>query len=165
MAIVTILAVTDYAYQRYTFTKSMRMTKQEVKEEHKQTEGDPKIKSKLRQIRMQRSRRRMMKAVPTASVIITNPTHFAVALLYEMGAASAPKVVAKGADLIALRIREIGEENDVPIVENPPLARSLYASVEIDHEIQPEHYKAVAEIISYVFRLKGKMKAPPRRPL
>jgi flagellar biosynthesis protein FlhB len=165
MAIVTILAVTDYADQRYAFTKSMRMTKQEVKEEHKQTEGDPKIKSKLRQIRMQRSRRRMMKAVPTASVIITNPTHFAVALLYEMGAASAPKVVAKGADLIALRIREIGEENDVPIVENPPLARSLYASVEIDHEIQPEHYKAVAEIISYVFRLKGKMKAPPRRPL
>ncbi len=165
LAVVSLLALADYAYQRYSFMRSMRMTKQEVKEEHKQTEGDPKIKAKLRQIRMQRARRRMMKAVPTASVVITNPTHFAVALHYEMGAASAPKVVAKGADLIALRIREIAEEHDVPIVENPPLARSLYASVELDHEIRPEHYKAVAEIISYVFRLKGKIRPQPRRAL
>lgn len=165
LAIVSVLAAADYAYQRYAFMRSMRMTKQEVKEEHKQTEGDPKIKAKLRQIRMQRARRRMMKAVPNASVVITNPTHYAVALQYEMGAAGAPKVVAKGTDLIALRIREIAEENDVPVVENPPLARALYASVEIDHEIPPEHYKAVAEIIGYVFRLKGKIRPQSRRAL
>ena len=163
LVVATILAIADYAYQRYAFLRSMRMTKEEVKEEAKQSEGDPKIKAKLRQIRMERARRRMMKAVPKASVVITNPTHYAVALQYEMGEAGAPKVVAKGADLIALRIREIAEENDVPIVENPPLARSLYASVEIDHEIPPEHYKAVAEIISYVFRLRGKIRPQPRR--
>ncbi len=165
LAIVTLLAASDYAYQRFSFMRSMRMTKEEVKDEFKQSEGDPKIKAKLRQIRMERARRRMMKAVPTASVVITNPTHFAVALKYEMGEASAPTVVAKGADLIALKIREVAEENDVPIVENPPLARALYASVELDQEIPPEHYKAVAEIISYVFRLKGKIKPQQRRAL
>jgi flagellar biosynthesis protein FlhB len=158
MILVTLLAGADYAYQRYAFMKSMRMTKQEVKDEHKQAEGDPKIKARLRQIRNERARKRMMAAVPKASVVITNPTHYAVALKYELGDTGAPKVVAKGADLLALRIREIAEENDVPIVENPPLARSLYATVEVDREIPPEHYKAVAEIISYVFRLKGKMK-------
>ena len=163
LVVVTILALADYAYQRFAFMRTMRMTKEEVKEETKQSEGDPKIKAKLRQIRMERSRRRMMKAVPNASVVITNPTHYAVALQYEMGEAGAPKVVAKGADLIALRIREIAEENDVPIVENPPLARALYANVELDREIPPEHYKAVAEIISYVFRLKGKIKPQQRR--
>ncbi len=158
MIVVTVLAGADYAYQRYAFIKSMRMTKQEVKDEHKQSEGDPKIKARLRQIRNERARKRMMAAVPKASVVITNPTHYAVALKYELGDTGAPKVVAKGADLLALRIREIAEENDVPIVENPPLARSLYATVEVDREIPPEHYKAVAEIISYVFRLKGKMR-------
>ena len=165
LIIVTILAFADYAYQRYAFMRSMRMTKEEVKEEHKQAEGDPKIKAKLRQIRIERARRRMMKAVPKASVVITNPTHYAVALKYELGDAGAPTVVAKGTDLIALRIREIAEENAVPIVENPPLARALYASVEIDHEIPPEHYKAVAEIIGYVFRLKGKIRPQQRRAL
>lgn len=165
LIIVTILAIIDYAYQRFSFMRSMRMTKEEVKEEYRQSDGDPKIKAKLRQIRAQRSRRRMMKAVPKASVVITNPTHYAVALAYEMGEAAAPKVVAKGADLIALKIREIAEAHDVPIVENPPLARALYAAVEIDDEIPPEHYKAVAEIISYVFRLKGKMKPQPQAPL
>lgn len=165
LAVVTILALTDYAYQRFAFMRMMRMTKQEVKEEHKQSEGDPKIKAKIRQIRVERARKRMMASVPKASVVITNPTHYAVALQYEMGAAGAPKVVAKGADLIALRIREIAEEHDVPIVENPPLARALYASVEIDHEVPPEHYKAVAEIISYVFRLKGKIRPQQRRAL
>jgi flagellar biosynthesis protein FlhB len=99
-----------------------------------------------------------MAAVPKASVVVTNPTHYAVALQYDMGASGAPKVVAKGADLVALKIREIANEHDVPIVENPPLARALYAGVEIDREIPPEHYKAVAEIISYVFRLKGKLR-------
>jgi flagellar biosynthetic protein FlhB len=158
LAAVAALALLDYAYQRFSFLRSMRMSKQEVKEEHKQSEGDPMVKARLRQIRMERARKRMMAAVPTASVVITNPTHYAVALKYEMGDKGAPKVVAKGADLVAQRIREIARENDVPLVENPPLARALYASVELDHEIPPEHYKAVAEIISYVFRLKGKLK-------
>jgi len=158
LAVVTVLAMFDYAYQRFSFMKSMRMSKQEVKEENKQAEGDPAVRARLRAIRMNRARKRMMAAVPKASVVITNPTHYAVALAYEMGASGAPKVVAKGADLVALKIREIATENDVPIVENPPLARALYAGVEIDREIPPEHYKAVAEIISYVFRLKGKMR-------
>jgi len=162
LAVVTVLAFGDYAYQRISFMRSMRMTKQEVKEEFKQAEGDPKIKARLRQIRSARARKRMMAAVPKASVVITNPTHYAVALQYELGAAGAPKVVAKGADLVAQRIREIAEEHDVPIVENPPLARALYAHVELDREIPPEHYKAVAEIISYVFRLKGKIRPQAR---
>jgi flagellar biosynthetic protein FlhB len=164
LIVLTAIALGDYVYQRFAFLKSMRMSKQEVKEEHKQSEGDPMVRARLRQIRMQRSRKRMMAAVPTASVVVTNPTHFAVALKYEMGAAGAPKVVAKGADLVALRIREIAKENDVPVVENPPLARALYAGAEIDREIPAEHYKAVAEIIGYVFRLKGKMKGNPSRP-
>jgi flagellar biosynthetic protein FlhB len=158
MSIVTVMAMFDYAYSRFSFMKSMRMSKQEVKEENKQSEGDPVVKARLRSIRMNRARKRMMAAVPKASVVITNPTHFAVALQYDMGASGAPKVVAKGADLVAFKIREIAKENDVPIVENPPLARALYANVEIDREIPPEHYKAVAEIISYVFRLKGKIR-------
>ncbi len=151
------LALLDYVYQRFSFMRSMRMSKQEVKEEHRQSEGDPMVKGRLRQIRVERARRRMMAAVPTASVVVTNPTHYAVALAYEMGAKGAPRVVAKGADLIAQKIREIAEANDVPLVENPPLARALYANVELDHEIPQEHYRAVAEIISYVFRLKGKL--------
>jgi flagellar biosynthetic protein FlhB len=145
-----------------SFMRSMRMSKQEVKEENKQAEGDPVIRARLRAIRMNRARKRMMAAVPKASVVITNPTHYAVALQYEMGERGAPKVVAKGADLVAQKIREIAKEHDVPIVENPPLARALYAGVEIDREIPPEHYKAVAEIISYVFRLKGKLR--PQAP-
>jgi flagellar biosynthesis protein FlhB len=160
LAILTLLAGADYVYQRFQHLHSLRMTKREVKEESKQSEGDPMVKARLRQIRMDRARRRMMAAVPTASVVITNPTHYAVALRYEMGASGAPRVVAKGADLIALRIRELAEENAIPIVENPPLARALHAGVEIDSEVPPEHYKAVAEIISYVFRLKGKIRAP-----
>jgi flagellar biosynthesis protein FlhB len=157
LVLVAVLALVDYGYQRFAFLRSMRMSRQEIKEEHKQAEGDPMVKARLRQIRMERTRRRMMAAVPTASVVVTNPTHYAVALAYEMGDKGAPKVVAKGADLIALRIREIAEENDVPVVENPPLARALFASVELDQEIPQEHYRAVAEIISYVFRLKGKL--------
>jgi flagellar biosynthetic protein FlhB len=164
LVVLTALALGDYVYQRFSFMKSMRMSKQEVKEEHKQSEGDPAVRARLRQIRMSRARRRMMAAVPTASVVVTNPTHFAVALKYEMGAAGAPKLVAKGADLIALRIRELAAEHDIPVVENPPLARALYAGVDIDREIPAEHYKAVAEIIGYVFRLKGKMKGNPARP-
>jgi flagellar biosynthetic protein FlhB len=159
VAVLTFIAVADYVYQRMSFMRSMRMSKQEMKEEYKQTEGDPFIKGKLRQIRTQRARKRMMANVPKASVVITNPTHFAVALLYEMNSAGAPKVVAKGADLVAARIREVAKQHEVPIVENPPVARALYAAVDLDEEIPPEHYKAVAEIISYVMRLKGKVAA------
>ncbi|MEK7819601.1 MAG: EscU/YscU/HrcU family type III secretion system export apparatus switch protein, partial [Pseudomonadota bacterium] len=133
------------------------MTKHEVKEEHKQTEGDPQIKARIRRLRVERARQRMMAAVPKATVVVTNPTHYAVALSYEMGTMEAPKLVAKGVDYLALRIREVAEANDVPIIENPPLARALYATVELESEIPVEHYKAVAEIIGFVMRLKGKL--------
>lgn len=159
VAIVLLLAVADYAYQRWDHNKKLRMTKQEVKDEHKQQEGDPHVKGRIRSLRVQRSRERMMQAVPKASVVITNPTHYAVALQYEMEEMEAPVVVAKGIDHLALRIRALAEENGVAIVENPPLARALYAAVEIDQEIPPDHYKAVAEVIGYVMRLKGE-----RRP-
>ena len=142
--------------QRFEFLKSMRMSRQEIKDELKQTEGDPMIKGRLRQIRMERARKRMMANVPKADVIITNPTHFAVALSYKPAEMSAPRVIAKGADLVAARIRAVAEENDIPVVENPPLARARFAAVELDQEIPAEHYRAVAEIISYVFRLKGR---------
>lgn len=156
-AMMTLIAGVDFAYQRYTFMKQMKMTKQEVKDEHKQSEGDPQIKAKIRQLRMERARQRMMAAVPTADVIVTNPTHYACALSYKQDDMSAPKLVAKGMDNLAFRIREVGEANEVPIVENPPLARALYASVEIDQEIPAEHYAAVAEVIGYVMRLKGQL--------
>lgn len=158
IAVLTVIAIADFTYQKMSFIRSMRMSKQEVREEYKQVEGNPVFKSKLRQIRTERARKRMMAAVPTASVVVTNPTHFAVALQYEVNSAGAPRVVAKGADLIAARIRELAREHDVPIVENPPVARALYAAVEIDEEIPAEQYKAVAEIISYVLRLKGMLK-------
>ena len=158
VGVMSAIAGLDYAYQRYAFMKQMRMSKQEVKDEHKQTEGDPQVKARIRSIRMDRARKRMMANVPKADVVITNPTHFAVALEYKMETMPAPKVVAKGQDFIALKIREIAEENEVPIVENPPLARALYNSVELDEEIPPEHFKAVAEVIGYVMRLKGKLK-------
>ena len=154
--LVAAIALFDFVYQRRAFLNRMKMTFQEVKDEHKQSEGDPKIKGKIRQIALQRSRRRMMAAVPTASVIVTNPTHYAVALKYEHGDMAAPIVVAKGVDTIALKIREIATEARVPIVENVPLARALYAAVEIDRPIPAEHYAAVAEIISYVMRLARK---------
>ncbi|MEQ8664715.1 MAG: flagellar biosynthesis protein FlhB [Rhodospirillales bacterium] len=153
--VMTIVAFIDYTYQRYAFVKQMRMTKQEVKDEHKQAEGDPQVKARIRQLRAERTRQRMMAAVPEADVVVTNPTHFAVALRYKMEEMSAPVVVAKGQDFIALKIREIAEENDVPIYESPPLARTLYAAVEIDQEIPTEHYQAVAEVIGFVMRLKG----------
>ncbi len=117
-------------------------------------EGDPHVRQRLRQIRMERARRRMMAQVPKADVVITNPTHYAVALQYDHGRMNAPLPVAKGVDAVALRIREVAEAHDVPLVENPPVARALHASCELDEEIQPEHYKAVAEIIGYVMRLR-----------
>lgn len=150
------IALFDIIYQRFQHLKSLRMSKQELKDEYKQSEGDPHIKQRLRQLRMERAKNRMMAAVPTSDVVITNPTHFAVALQYDTKTMSAPTVVAKGKDLIALKIREIAEENDVPIVENPPLARALFSSTELDQEIPSTHYEAVAKVISYVYQLKGK---------
>jgi flagellar biosynthetic protein FlhB len=155
---VVALAGADYLYQRFVYMKKMRMTKQEVKDEHRQTEGDPMVKARIRSLRVQRARQRMMAAVPKADVVITNPTHFACALKYDPDTMNAPTLIAKGQDLVALRIRELAEQHDISIIENPPLARALYAAVDIDREIPPEHYKAVAEVISYVFRLKGKLK-------
>lgn len=154
--VVAIIAGLDYSYQRFDFMKQQRMTKQEVKDEHKQSEGDPHVKAKLRQIRQERARQRMMAAVPSADVVVTNPTHFAVALKYDPQAMAAPRLVAKGADAVAFRIREVAEENDVPIVENAPLARALFQLVDIDDEVPPEHYRAVAEVISYVYKLQGR---------
>jgi len=154
--IMVSLASADYIYQRWSHKEKLKMTKQEVKDEHKEQEGDPKVKGRIRNLRLERHRQRMMAAVPKASVIITNPTHYAIALQYDMDAMAAPKVVAKGVDYLAKRIRQLAETHDIPIVENPPLARALYAAVEVDQEIPQEHYKAVAEVIGFVMRLKGK---------
>ncbi len=156
IAVMTVIAVLDFAFQKYQFTKQMKMSKQEVKDEHKQSEGDPQVKGRIRALRQQRARERMMSHVPDADVVITNPTHYAVALKYDIDDMSAPRLVAKGVDTLAFRIREVAEEHDIPIVENPPLARALHASVELDEEIPPEHFVAVAEVIGYVMRLKGK---------
>jgi flagellar biosynthetic protein FlhB len=153
VAMLAAVAIADYLFQYRTWFERQKMSLQEMKEEFKQSEGDPHIKGKLRQLRQARMKKRMMAAVPKASVIITNPTHYAVALSYERGM-SAPVCVAKGIDNIALKIREIAGKHDIPIVENVPLARALYASVDIDDEIPVEHYHAVAEIIGYVMGLK-----------
>ncbi|MBN9310858.1 flagellar biosynthesis protein FlhB [Devosia sp.] len=153
LSVVTIIAIADYLYQRNRWWNRLKMTVQETRDEYKQQEGDPKVKGRIRQVRMERSRKRMMAAVPKATVVITNPTHFAVALKYDRDMA-APQCVAKGADAIAFRIRELAKANDVPIVENPPLARALYAAVDIDQTIPGEHFKAVAEVIGFVMRLK-----------
>jgi len=158
LAVMTLIAGLDVLFQRMQHLKQLRMSRQEVKDEHKQSEGDPMVRARLRQLRTERARRRMMASVPEADVVIANPTHFAVALQYELGARGAPRVTAKGVDSLALRIRAIAEQCDVPVVENPPLARALYSGVDLDQEIPEQHYKAVAEIIGYVFRLKGKMK-------
>jgi flagellar biosynthetic protein FlhB len=158
LSALAVIAAGDYFLQRYRFIQRNRMSKQEIKEEFRQTEGDPAVKAKIRQLRMERSRRRMIAAVPEATVIITNPTHYAVALKYESGKMAAPVCVAKGVDALALRIREVAKEHDVPIVENPPLARALHATVEVDQAIPAEHYKAVAQVIGYVLRLSGKMR-------
>jgi len=157
VGVMTVVAVLDLFYVRWKHNKDLRMTKQEVKDEHKNQEGDPVIKSKLRSIRMQRARVRMMAAVEDATVVVTNPTHYAVALKYSMEDTQAPILVAKGLDKLAFRIREKAEEHDVPVVENPPLARALYAGVELEQEIPEEHFKAVAEVIGYVMKLKGKL--------
>lgn len=153
LAVVTVIAAADFFYVRQKWWKKQMMTVQETREEYKQMEGDPHVKGRIRQLRQERARTRMMASVPDATVVITNPTHYAVALKYEKSM-NAPKCVAKGADAVALRIRAVATENDVPIVENPPLARALFASVDIDETIPGEHFKAVAEVIGFVMRLK-----------
>ena len=150
-----LMAVVDLLWNRLEWRRRLRMSVQEVKDEHKQIEGDPHLKAKLREIRRQRSKRRMMANVPRATVVITNPTHFAVALEYDRTRMPAPVCLAKGADLLALRIRAVAEEHGIPVVENPPLARALHAAAELDALIPLQHYQAVAEVILYVLRLRG----------
>jgi flagellar biosynthetic protein FlhB len=153
----------DVLRTRLKFNAEMRMTKQEQRDEARESDGDPHVKAKLRQMRQQRSRRRMMQAVPKAAVVVTNPTHYAVALAYEPGGGGAPRIVAKGMDEVAARIRAVARDAGVPMVANPPLARALYP-LPLDQEIPPEHFKAVAELIAYVWKLNGRMQAANRRP-
>jgi flagellar biosynthetic protein FlhB len=155
LVFLSFTAGADYLWQRFRFAERMKMTKEELKEDYKQSEGDPHVKAKLKQIRAQRSRQRMMQNVPTATVIVTNPTHYSVALRYEKGDA-APVCVAKGVDALALRIREVAREHSVPIVENVPLARALYAAVDVDETIPREHFEAAAKVIGFV--LQGRRK-------
>lgn len=152
-----VIAFADYFYQKKKFQKDMRMTKQEVKDEYKNTEGDPAIKGKIRQKMREVSRQRMMQSIPEADVVITNPTHFAVAIKYDKDLSSAPVVIAKGADYVAAKIKEIARENDVEIVENKPLARMIYFNVELGDEIPQELYQMVAEVLAYVYRIKNKI--------
>ncbi len=161
IVVMAFIAVADMMFQKYKWTEDHKMTQQEVKEERKQQEGDPQIKARIRRVRMERAAARVTTAVPNADVVIANPTHYAVALQYDESAMAAPRLVAKGLDHLALRIREIAEENDVPVIENPPLARAIYNDVEIDQEIPSQFYKAAAEIIGYVLRLKGRLPGPP----
>ncbi len=151
------LSILDYFYQWWEYERQMKMTKEEVKEEYKQLEGDPKVKGKIKETQRKMAMSRMMQAVPTADVVIKNPTHFAVALKYDMDAGGAPVVVAKGQDELALRIIQVAEDHDVYVVENKPLARALYASVEINQEIPADYYGAIAEILVYIYRLKNKL--------
>lgn len=151
-----VIAATDFAYQKIKFANDMKMTKQEIKDEMKDTEGSPDVKSKQRQRMQEASRRRMMQSLPQADVVITNPTHFAVAIKYDAEKYSAPVVLAKGADYLAQKIKEVARENQIEIVENKPLARMLYANVDIGEQVPPELYQAVAEVLAYVYHLKGK---------
>jgi flagellar biosynthetic protein FlhB len=150
VAVMGVGALIDFLWQRHRFMQKMRMSREELKEDFRQSEGDPHVKAKLKQMRAERSRRRMMQAVPKATVVVMNPTHYAVALRYEAGETAAPECVAKGLDSLALKIREIAEEHRVPVVEDPPLARALYAAVEVDQSIPQQHYEAVAKVIGFV---------------
>ena len=151
---LVVLAVLDYLYQRWHHEQKLKMTKQEVKDELKQTEGDPHLKNRIRQVQREMSRARMMQEVPKADAVITNPTHVSVAILYDRETMVAPQVIAKGADFLAWRIRTVAKENNIPVLERPPLARELYRDVEIGETIPDRFYKAIAEILAYVYRLK-----------
>jgi len=152
LGVELVIAGADLFWVRFSHGRKLRMTHQDIRDEIKETEGDPQIKARIRQIRLQRSRRRMLAAVAKATVVVTNPTHYAVALAYDRANSAAPRVVAKGVDSMAARIREMAETNKVPLVANPPLARALYL-VDLDKDIPAEHFQAVAEIIAYVWRL------------
>ena len=156
IAAMGVIAALDYMYQKQKHMKDLRMSRSDVKDEAKQTDGDPLVRARIRAIRQDRARQRMMAAVPSADVVITNPTHYAVALKYESEVMSAPTVVAKGVDEVAQRIRALAEEHAIPIIANPPLARALHATADVDREIPIEHYKAVAEIIGYVMGLNDR---------
>lgn len=151
--IIIIFAIIDFFFTRHYYFKSLKMSKQEIKDEHKNMDGDPKVKARIRSIQFEMHRKRMMSNAQDADVVITNPTHYSVALKYDNSINSAPKVVAKGVDFLALKIRDIAKDNDIPIIENPSLARSLYDQLDVEQEIPPEFYKALAEIFSYVFEL------------
>jgi len=152
-----VLALADLLFVRFSYFKSLRMSKQEVKDEYKQMEGDPKIKAKIRQIQMQMTRKRMMQEIPQADVVITNPTHYAVAIRYNQEKEAAPKVIAKGTDFVALRIKEIAMNYNIQIVENPPLARELYKKCNLGDIIPENLYKAVAEVLAFVYKSSKKM--------
>ena len=154
--LLLVVGFLDFAYQRWQYEENLKMSKQEVKDEYRQAEGSPEAKAAFKRRQREFARRRMMAAVPKATVVVTNPTHFAVALLWDEVTMQAPVVVAKGADLVAKRIRDIANENAVPIMENPPLARTLYATVDLDQPIPPNLYAAVAQVIAFVFKLKRK---------
>jgi len=154
LGVFFVFALIDFVYQKYTYKKSLRMSKQEIKDEFKQTEGNPEIKAKIRQIQREMSKKRMMSEVPKADVVITNPTHYAVAIRYDKEKENAPRLLAKGVNNLALKIKEIARENDIMIIENPPLARELYKSVEIGEMIPAKLYKAVAEVLAYVYKAK-----------
>jgi flagellar biosynthetic protein FlhB len=157
-AALVVLAVFDYMYQKYEYEKNLRMSKQDIKDEYKKSEGDPLIKGKIKEKQRRMALQRMMQDVPKADVVITNPTHFAVAIRYETGQMDAPRVLAKGTDFVALKIKEIAKQNGVVTMENRPLARALYDQVEIGQAIPAELFQAVAEVLAYVYRLKGKAK-------
>lgn len=157
--VLIIIAILDYAYQRYDVEKKLKMTKQELKEEHKQMEGDPQVKSRIRSLQREMARRRMMQEVPRATVVVTNPTHIAIALRYEPSESDAPVVLAKGKQLIAQRIKSIALENHIPVVEDKPLARAMYDKIELGLPIPMEFFTAVAEILAYVYKLKNRSAA------
>ena len=154
--LVGLIALLDVLYQRFAHRKQLRMSRRDLQDEFKQTEGDPVIKARLRSLRLERARRRMMAEVPKATVVVTNPTHVAVALRYDGEAMAAPKLVAKGLGTLAERIRTVARAHGVPIVQNPPLARALHAGVELGAEVPPAHYRAAAEVIGYVLRLRAR---------
>lgn len=164
LALLMVVSGADWMIQRQRFMARMRMSREDLKEEFKNTEGDPHVKARQRQIRMDRARRRMMQAVPKATVVVTNPTHYAVALKYVEGEDEAPLCVAKGVDAIALKIREVATEAGVPIIEDPPLARALFATVEIDEMIPPAHYQAVAKVIGFILNASRRRRRATHRP-
>ncbi|MCF8067776.1 MAG: flagellar biosynthesis protein FlhB [Desulfobacterales bacterium] len=154
--IMLLVAILDFAFQKWKFNKDMMMTKEEIKEEHKQSEGDPHVKSRIRTLQLQAARKRMMQKIPDADVVVTNPTHLALAIKYDPLSQGAPTIVAKGAGVVAEKIKEIAKKHNIPVIEDKPLAQNLYKIVDVDEEIPMQLYQAVAELLAYVYKLKGK---------